>query len=137
MSSYYAGKGDQVAGSHSLQQSVNGENNQLSANLSFHSSSNNDNWTAEFLALILQIREMVEAANLPKSVEQDTISCLDTAKIAAEKNNKELLGFSFGEAVEILEQANTATETGRKLWDNIRPLLTQAAKGIGIVLGSL
>jgi hypothetical protein len=89
---------------------------------------------AEVIQLLIQIEGIIHASELPVDVKEDITLYLRTAKKAAEKEEpkKDVAVVNLKSMAETIETTSKTVESGKKIWENIKPILVQIAPWLGV-----
>ena len=118
---------------------IGNNNNQTAGNQVADAITSKDLTTAEVVALLNQISELLNAATLPEVVKEDAMAYLNAAKKATdkEKPKKEAAAINLKEMAETIENTDKTVEASKNLWEKVQPILVEVAKWLGVAAGSL
>ena len=118
---------------------IGNNNNQTAGNQVADAITSKDLTTAEVVALLNQISELLNAATLPEAVKEDAMAYLNAAKKATdkEKPKKEAAAINLKEMAETIENTDKTVEASKNLWEKVQPILVEVAKWLGVAAGSL
>ena len=93
----------------------------------------------EVLALLAQIKALIEAAEVPGEVKIAANANLQVAqKATAQEEPKKAIALATLETVaETLEAASKTAEAGKTLWEQVSPILVQVGSWLGAAAGSV
>ena len=93
----------------------------------------------QVLALLAQIKALIAATELPAEVKIEANAHLKTAQqaTAQEKPKKEIALATLENMAKTLETASQTVEAGKTLWEQVRPIVVQAAGWLGAAAGSV
>lgn len=94
---------------------------------------------SDVVALLNQLKALLEESSLPEDQKQKAIRGVETAKdeAEAEKPDKEYAGKSLERATKVLKSANEVLGEGTSLWEKAAPIIKKVLPYFGIALGLL
>ena len=119
-------------------QASQGDNNQLTMNTSVDSSPEEKQLTqSEVIQLLAQIKAMINQAELPSEIKEESALYLGAAMKATEREEpkKALAAENLKSMVETVQTASKTVESSKSLWENMKPLLIQLPAWLGVARG--
>lgn len=92
---------------------------------------------ADVVTLFVQIEKLIRSAELPAETKDEATAYLSAAKKATEKEqpNKELAKVNLKGMADTLETASKTVASGKNLWENVKPILSQLPGWLGVAKG--
>ena len=87
--------------------------------------------------LIIQIEKLIEMSGVSLDTKEEAIAYLGAARKAAQKDNpnKQITQINLKEVCNTLEVASKTVESGKSLWENVKPILIQLVGWLGVAKG--
>jgi uncharacterized protein YjbI with pentapeptide repeats len=91
---------------------------------------------AQVVELLAELEEKIQQSTLPENVKDKTLKSLGASSVEAQEQepDKQLFAGNLKRATENLSQARQATEEGKKLWDEVFPILKTVGKWGGVAV---
>lgn len=119
-------------------QAIQGDNNQQTMATTVTPSTNEKQLTqTEVIQLLAQIEALIQQAELPTDIKEESALYLGAAKKATEKEEpkKTLAAENLKSMAETLQTASKTIESSKSLWENMKPLLSQLPTWLGVATG--
>lgn len=118
-----------------MQAAVGNNNTQVTAN---DASSSEMITQSEVAELILQIKQAIQALDIPDSAKENSIKCLDIAKLEAEEEepDKEFVSKNLERVVKNITSLEKTLDSSQRIMTIISPLLIKIASWLGTAAGS-
>jgi hypothetical protein len=91
---------------------------------------------AQVVELLAELEEKIEQSTLPENIKDKTLKSLGASSVEAQEQepDKQLFAGNIKRATEKLSQARQVTEEGKKLWDEVFPILKTVGKWGGVAV---
>lgn len=115
-------------------QAVQGDNNQVTQENYSQASDEEKLTQTQVIELLAELEEKIQQSTLPEDVKDNNIKLLETSAVETqeEEPDKQWLAGNFKRVTKNLSQAREATEEGKKLWNEVFPLLKTVGKWGGV-----
>lgn len=89
--------------------------------------------SAEISAFLEQLKEILQASDLPDADKKKAVRSVDTAKdeIDTDEPNKEFVAQNLQRATKVLQDAGETVEAGNSLWQKIKPIFEAITPWLG------
>lgn len=92
---------------------------------------------ADVVALLDQLKAVLQAADLPDNDKTKAIRGVETAKdeVQADEPDKEFAAKSLQRATKVLKDAGETVEAGTSLWEKVKPILETVSPWLNVAAG--
>jgi hypothetical protein len=92
--------------------------------------------SSDVLALLDQLKALVDSSSLPANEKKKVLRDVETAKdgVDADQADKEYGGNALSHAIKVLKSANEALGEGASLWEKSAPILQKVLPYFGLAL---
>lgn len=113
---------------------VQGDNNQVTQESRRDTNPGSEITQAEVIKLLAELEQKISSSQLPEETRTKTISRLNTVSedIKEAEPDKQLVAGNLKRVTENLSQATKATEEGKKLWNEVFPILKTVGTWVGL-----
>ncbi len=117
-------------------QAVQGENNRVTQKNYSQASGKEKLTQAQVVQLLAELEEKIQQSALPENVKDNTLKRLEASSVEVQEQepDKQLFAGNLKRATENLSQARQATEEGKKLWDEVFPILKKVGTWGGVAV---
>lgn len=118
-------------------QAAQGDNNQQSMGTHTITPTEKQLDKADVVILLVQLEKLILNAELPAETKDEATAYLSAAKKATEKEqpSKELAKVNLKGMADTLETASKTVASGKNLWENVKPILSQLLSWLGAAKG--